>query len=650
MQNTYSFDVFDTVLGRLVDNPKHIFTRAAEKVAITDPIPFSAQVYASERVNAERRLLAKGRFPSLSDIANELATATKLSHYLVTALINKELELERSELWPITTNVALINQARHNGAEIIFISDTYMSSEFLSEILSAHDIRAPHEKVFVSCEHGVSKKNGELFLRVAKLINVPPASIVHHGDNLQADYLGPRKIGATGKLIVAGHLNKYEICIRNFPNRYPVSTNAAVHISRVGALLRKARLEQQPEHSARFTVAIAVAAPLLYWFTRATIDWAESRQIRRLYFLSRDGDILRKIAGRITRANPSAPELRYLHVSRVIAILGNLKPQADAAQLRSLALGFQPNTLKEFIDYVSPTDPTLARAYSPSDLEKSLIEIPLRRVVDPLVKQPSLYQRILNQSADRRLRLQAYLSQEGLVASDVRVGLVDVGWRLTIHDLLASSIIEAGGDAPSGFYFGIDDVSTDSRFGAKDAFMWDARGQPRWPRIEYITRVIEAFCTPAQNRTVDYQLVGHRLTPVFSGNDAALYEQWGVQEVQETILHGCDTLHDLDPPYDFVYWQRLLGRELLAAFWNDPTVEEVQDWGSFPFQITDASQAKYIPLYYPSGPLRKLHYSLRRESVRGNHLNSWTSATRTMTSSAIWLFMRFLASIRGHIR
>ena len=650
MDRIWSFDVFDTLLGRIVDDPQQVFVRAAANVAQTHGLPLSPQAYASERVAAEKRLLAKGRFPPLPEIAKELVEGAQIDAELVEVLLAEELRLEQAELWPIARNVQLLRQKRAEGGRVIYISNMYLSSVFIGDILARHGISGPGEPVFVSCEHGVGKKTGALFTHVADKLGVKCSNVVHFGDNHRADLLGARKAGAQGHLLTHGHLNKYEAEIHSFVRRNPVQPATRTHFSLVGGVLRRARLEHDGDLSPKFTVAVGVAAPVLFWFVQAALRWATENDIGRLYFLARDGDILLEIAKMICAGRPDAPVLRYLHVSRLAALLGTLQPAADAEQLRSIVKSLRPCSLQEFAHHVSPTNDALLESYRREDLAESISELPMNRIIQPLLEDPKLYGAVLRQNEGRRHLFSRYLAQEGLLTNAEKVALIDVGWQLTIHDLIASAVLASGGSAPAGYYFGIDDVRTDSRLGVKEAFMWDARGGERWTRIEYITRIIEVFCTSDQRRTVDYALMGGEVRPRFSPEERHIYDSWGLAEVRTAILDACRHLNTLNPSPEPGCWERLLARELLARFWNQPSVQEVEAWGSFPFGVTQSSRGGTIPLYVPSNLLVRLLFAARHGSMRGSSQNSWPGATRRMTNPAVQWLTRMLVSLRNSVK
>jgi len=642
----WSFDVFDTLLGRSVNDRGQIFCQAALQVEKLDTLPFSPAVYASERARAEKRLVEQGLYPTLNEIGKELARASKIPSRVMDGLIAIELEIERMGFWPISENLELLRQKRTSGKQIVFVTDTYFSSTFILEILSKLGISQDGEPVFASCEYGAGKKTGALFARAAEALGVPCGEISHYGDNRLADLVGAKKAGVNGNLTTKGHLNKYEATIRRFADRYPIDLQTKIYLSQIGGALRRVRLENRSALAEHFHVAAGVAGPVLYWFVRRTLIWAKENDVRRLYFVSRDGNILYRIAHIIAAGRSDAPSFHYLRISRAAALLACVNRVADADQLRSVVLALRPCSLREFINYVMPSDSLLSRAYLPEELDKSITDLPIGRVIQPLLDVPEYYREFFEHNEPRRQRFHAFLNQEGLITATESVALVDVGWRLTIHDLIASVTVDSGGSPPMGYYFGIDNVGTDATFGKKEAYMWDARGCPRWPHIEYITRVIEVFCSADEPRTMDYNSIDGAIVPVARHDDEGAYASWGLDEVRSGILLACEALNEIQPVPDGEKYKRLLSRELIAKFWCEPTTDEVMSWGPFPFETSGTEDEHVTPLYVDKGLWSKSLFALRHGSLRGDERNSWTGATRRMTSRPAMLILRALVRLR----
>lgn len=159
----------------------------------------------------------------------------------------------------------LITKKRQEGWQIAFISDMYLDSAFLSEILTREGCFEPGDKIYVSCEHNARKDTGTLYDLVRKELH--PDEWEHYGDNPQSDVRMAERKGIKAHLID----NSY----RDLASRF---------------------------------VAPAYL-PYVLWI----LEEAKRQDIQRLYFISRDGYILQQIAEALPH---EGIELRIFFTSR----------------------------------------------------------------------------------------------------------------------------------------------------------------------------------------------------------------------------------------------------------------------------------------------------------------------------------------------
>ena len=645
-----SFDVFDTVIGRSVAKPTDVFVQTAIDIGESIKLSMPPEVYAAERYSAERRLLARGQFPPLADIAEELEQAIELPPDAINQLLARELEIEKSSLHLIEPTAREIGRCREKGRSIIFISDTYWSSDYLKSTLKTMGVARDEDRVYVSCEFGAGKKSGILFTKVAEALGVPCSEISHRGDNMQADFLGAKKAGVNARLVDYSQQNRFEAAIRGFVDRRPTSTDYLLELSHLSATLQRLRIQRPVAEQVAHDVGMGVAGPLLYAFANALLDWADAHSVRRLFFLSRDGDILLRIASLIRLARGGGPDLAYLQVSRQVVLLATLYEKPCREQLRSLILSFGPTKLGEFIRRVAGDSSGLLGLFDETQLESSLNAVDTEPLISALIKNERLYRELAAHNASHKSNFIGYLTQQKLFSGDIRCALVDVGWRLTIHEAISQLLVATGGRAPLGYYIGIDNVPASARTGRKDAFLWDSRTGRRWIGMESVTRIIEAFCTADHGKTIGYELVNGRYEPQLSDDDVPLYLNWGIRDMRDGILASCEVLASGTQSDEYRYWERVFVRYLLENFWCHPTRQEVDKWGSFPHHVDPTDTNQTVPLHVPSGFISKATTMWRDGSWRGSPMNSWPAANESTSSYFVRLTIKTLARLRTAFR
>src|SRR5262249_47569159 len=139
----------------------------------------------------------------------------------------------------------------------------------------------------------------------------------------------PRRRGLRVEPYLAANLNRYEALLEAHAGASGGMSSLLAGASRLARLSVPARF---PRGIALPDVAARVAGPTLPAYLLRVLRRAQAARLRRLYFISRDGQILHEIARRIAPRLRVDLELRYLYGSRQAWHLpGVTKP--DAKQL-----------------------------------------------------------------------------------------------------------------------------------------------------------------------------------------------------------------------------------------------------------------------------------------------------------------------------
>ena len=187
-----SFDIYDTLIERLVDTPTDIF-QLTENVYNKR---FRDKIYSfkEKRIKAESlcRNIAKGKEITLKEIYGQLYD---FSDEQLIKLQGIEVELECSLVCRNEKNIELLNFAVQRGKKVFFISDMYLGCEVITQILKKCEI-CMYDKLYVSSEIGEKKSTGKLF-DIVKVENkiTSDSKWIHIGDNYKSDYLIPQKRG-----------------------------------------------------------------------------------------------------------------------------------------------------------------------------------------------------------------------------------------------------------------------------------------------------------------------------------------------------------------------------------------------------------------------------------------------------------------------
>ncbi len=199
-----STDVFDTLLLR---------TSRSEQSRITEGERLFSGLLAQRGWNMGADLLVETRLQAqrlafrglslrgvagearLVDIISRQLSMLGLPQFLVDERLQIELRVEKGSLFANKRLASVLEAHGHAGTRIIAVSDTTLPTEAVSELISHFHGSELVDHVYSSADQGLTKRDGGLFLAVAKAENVSLSRILHLGDDLHADVRTPLSKG-----------------------------------------------------------------------------------------------------------------------------------------------------------------------------------------------------------------------------------------------------------------------------------------------------------------------------------------------------------------------------------------------------------------------------------------------------------------------
>ena len=300
-QELYSFDIFDTLLIRKAVSNWDIFSIMNQEQLMSD---LFGKNFKYERILAERKArIIKGKKTTIQDIYNELKTKFKLEPDTIQKLINLELktEIENSFLdIEINKKIKDLIASKQN---VCLITDMFWPKEYIKEILISKDSIYSSIDVFVSCDFGADKKTGKLYKLVKEQTGVEYKNWHHFGDNVKSDYNSPKKLGINAHLVKKDNNYIFESKL-DFSNP---------NISKTFAIIKEKRSGKPKEYS----IGASISGLMVYEY----VDWllceSQRRKINHLYFVLRDGYILKKVADIIIKHKELNIKTDYIFGSRI---------------------------------------------------------------------------------------------------------------------------------------------------------------------------------------------------------------------------------------------------------------------------------------------------------------------------------------------
>jgi predicted HAD superfamily hydrolase len=580
-----SFDIFETLVTRPFGSPQKVFPLVAASAKRNHNISIESRLFERERVLAEKRARKKTGKPevTIEDIYAEFQSIFKLSNEEIGTLITCEIKLEIELCRPICSARALLEKARREGSRIVFLSDMYLPGSALHAILIRNACWQDGDHLYVSCEVGATKRTGEMFRHLLESESISAEQMIHIGNHPHSDVEVPRRLGIAVEPFFQGNLNARESQLMSTEG---FDTQISGLLAGCSRLARLGNTEENRQHQKLREIAACTAGPFLSAFVLWVLRTANSQGLKRLYFISRDGFILLKIAKELAASVDSKIELRYLYGSRQAwhfpASRGNGLEKASwvwewtTSYSVATVLSRVGLTL-EAVGMLLKSEGIPPGAWNEPMSQKN--EAKLKRIfLDPEFKK------VLQREAEnQRVLFVSYLKQEGLF-SRVEHAIVDVGWNGNLQDSLGIILEEEGYPPVRGFYVGLNYRGNRKETGTRKAYLFDLRDDPKWRLpIPQPQSCIETFCAANHGSTIRYRAETGTICSVLQGWDTEPLKTWGLEVFQTVVTEYAAELAKFLFWVDNFYINPLLAARSLASTWSNPTLEEAGCLGSFPF-------------------------------------------------------------------
>ena len=273
-----SFDVFDTLIKRSIAKPSDLFLLMEDRLAKTHPeIPAG---FAQRRRAAEREGIEEaGRHIKLSEIYDRLRG--EYDEY-TDELMDLEIQMELMGCQPNHNYVEWFSRYVSDGRTVVLISDMYLPSEIIAQMLDKCGVRG-YAKLYVSCEYGAKKRDGSLFRIVLDDLDIRPGQLVHIGDSKRGDVLAPTKMG-----IMA-------VWVRNDQKRICRTPKAIAPEEELAYRTLHSCVRNCSRGMGEYEkMGCELFGPQLYGFTEWLIECLKKDGVRDVYFLARDGYMLKR--------------------------------------------------------------------------------------------------------------------------------------------------------------------------------------------------------------------------------------------------------------------------------------------------------------------------------------------------------------------
>ena len=393
--------------------------------------------FVSLRLRAQKVAHETSSYPEIT--LNEIYAALgsdfpqiKTEHLRLLQELEEAIEIENC--YPIPQNVSRVKELIDSGHQVFLISDMYLSKVVVMKMLESADPHLCSIPLYLSSELKMRKSDGTLFCHVCNDQKFQPSSLIHTGDNFDSDCVMAKRIGVKYVFYQDSFLSKIE------KSYFREEQNFFLQLF-VGAS-KQTRLEGY-DLKPSYRLGASFMGPMFYGFVHDSLKQAVNEGIKRLYFLARDGYLLKIIAEEIIACFHYNIEIHYLYTSRKSTYFASLFCLTTSSfhwifqemdnvitfNIVAKRLQFKTNIL---IDYL---DADLKESLISNGLDNRLTNKLIIRIQNELLSNSTLKATVESKARAYRETAICYFEQEGLL-QDERIGFVDIGWRGTLQDAI----------------------------------------------------------------------------------------------------------------------------------------------------------------------------------------------------------------------
>jgi HAD superfamily hydrolase (TIGR01549 family) len=541
-----SFDVFDTLIRRPVEKPADLLRFLdAKALKLTGGVAADfGRTRTMCEVETRNRLSESKDEITLDDIYETLAVFFDLTEDQILALKSAEIELEITAAQERPFGRKLYDIARATGRPIYLISDMYLPACVIEQMLAKAGYD-DYQELFVSSEYGCRKHSGDLYDVVLNRVGLAPRNLLHVGDNKRTDIekAEARGIRAFRWSSAIEWMRSNPIYEKIYAPRVGAGEKARSAIAGVTAL----GLFDAPAPPESFTslsggqaenLGYAVLGPIVTGYMTWLGREARRDAISDLYFMAREGWVLKEAFNILHEDDETLPKGKYLYGSRRAIRLASCRNRGDIMAMASAP--YDPGiSLDGLLHARFGIDLTPERAQLLAKQEIHYLARPLERSFDDqnLWRRTcrALTEDILENAAVERGAYEHYLAESSFYTSE-NPALVDLGWKANIQGALGSLTSRS----LTGYYYAT----------LQDSEIWLDRGhfhrcyagQGLSPGISnsgvvHHRRLMEFLLCHSEPTLTSMKMVDGRTQPVFRPETEHLSRRVFIDQVHRGVLN-----------------------------------------------------------------------------------------------------------------
>lgn len=425
-----SFDLFDTLVKRDVSSSKKIFCIVENEYYKK----YNKKInnFLNDRILAEKEAINKfeNREPNIDEIYQCFKDYQKDDLDKL-----KEIEVNTEIDFCNINNLffPIYDFCLKSKKKILITSDMYLNKKYIEKILKKCNIS--YDYLFLSNEERCSKYTGELYKNILKKLNITSKQIIHIGDSKRADFINPRRFGIKS-ILIPKHVDNLRYLDKDKLDILDYNILDSFINNRIN-----------PENDIYYRIGYETLGSLLYGYTKWLINNLKENNIEKIFFLSREGNLLKK-AFDLMNDNENIKS-NYLYVSRRSTFPGLFNRIEKFSELLEVFQLKDISSFKEIFSKMNLNEKTSQKILNEFNLTNNT-KISERNDMDLIFNKIKL--EVKDDFEGKNKLLIQYLKQEGISNN---VAISDIGWRGTMQNSIQNIL----NIKLFGYYVGLKDES-----------------------------------------------------------------------------------------------------------------------------------------------------------------------------------------------
>ncbi len=563
------FDVFDTLIKRTVPKGKDVF-RLVEN--LYDKKFFTKSDFSNKRIMAEKTAREKCTYREVN--LDEIYEFLDMDVAAANILKKMELEAEADVCIANEPLYYVFQYCLQKHKSVYIVSDMYLSAEQIDYILQINGYHG-YVKVYSSCDVRLTKwENGDLYKQIIQNEYLDQKKILHIGNDRNADYKKAKKWGIEAFLIPEE---------KNF-GRYYQHSNKNFTYQCMELFIGNKLLEQ---NNLAYELGFEVFGPILYGFTKWLLQQCKMLNLKKLFFFSRDGYLLKKSFDLMHTDIATT----YFYISRKAIITPILQFDSSFQEILNHYKSWDKTfswqyVFKRFNIPAHVYEPILKKMGIDSQANMTLTDLLQAKDAKTIFMQ--LTPLLRSNSEEQLLLLKRYMNEKNFSGT---LGIIDMGAGCSIEFAL-NELLNQTDIAVTPYYLYLHSAVESTAHRKK--YLDSGLGNPRLnAMLRFCYMFLEIILAAPHGTVSGYKETDSRITPVLESNEYEVPFK-GTTEAQyiEILQKGA---------LDFVQqFQQRLGKYIdieeadaligFEHFGITPLTEDIRLWGDFQILLDGYTQ------------------------------------------------------------